>query len=96
MSPRRVDGRFFLLNAAVWLAMVVILVVVPDALETWVPLTIARVLGWAVACGVWVVVVEARWRQRLGPFARFFVQIVLWVAAATLATWISDQFRLRG
>jgi hypothetical protein len=88
------DGRFLLLNAAVWLAMVVILVVVPDTLEQWMPLTIARVLGWAVACGVWVVAVEGRWQQRLGPLARFLVQVVLWVAAATIAMWISDQFRV--
>jgi hypothetical protein len=83
------------MNALVWLAMVVILVVVPDYLERWIPLEFARVVGWAVACGVWVVVVEREWQARAGPFARFFLQLVLWVAAAVLAIWISEQFRVR-
>jgi hypothetical protein len=96
MSRAGLDRRFLLLNAVVWLTMVVILVLVPDTLEAWVPLTIARVLGWAVTCAVWVAVVEGGWRKRLGPFARFFVQVVLWVAAATVAMWISDQFRMGG
>ena len=85
-----------MINAAVWLAMVIILVVIPDTLEKWMPLTIARVLGWAVACGIWVVAVEGEWQRRLGPFSRFLVQVVLWVGAATTAMWISDQFRVTG
>ena len=47
--------------------MVVILVVVPDSLERWLSLEIARVVGWAVACAVWVVAVERHWQQRVGP-----------------------------
>ena len=94
MPRSSLDAKFLLLNLLVWLAMVVILVVVPDTLEAWMPLTIARVLGWAVACGAWVVLVEGGWRQRFGPFARFLVQVVLWVGAATMAMWISDQFRV--
>lgn len=91
------DGRwrFVLANVGVWIAMVVILVIVPDFLERWMPLEFARVIGWAVACAVWVVLVERQWQARIGPFLRFFAQLVLWVGAALLAIWISEQFRLR-
>jgi len=91
---KRTTQAFLLLNTVVWLVMVVILVLVPDTLERWMPLEIARVLGWAVACGVWVVVVEREWQMRVGPFLRFFLQFVLWVSAAILASWISEQFRV--
>jgi hypothetical protein len=73
--------------------MVCILVLLPDQLERWIPIQISRVLGWAVACGLWVVTVEQQWRARYGPFTRFAVQLVLWVAAATFAIWLDDQFR---
>ena len=36
-------------NLVVWLVMVAILVVVPDSLERWMSLEVARVVGWAVA-----------------------------------------------
>ena len=92
--PRGSHWRFVLTNIAVWLVMTAILVVVPDALEQRMPLQIARVLGWAVACSVWVVTVEAGWQRRVGVLPRFFVQLVLWVGAALVAMWISDQFRI--
>ena len=86
---------FIAMNVAVWLAMVAILVVVPDTLEAWLPIQFARVVGWAVACAVWVVAVERHWQARVGPLVRFAAQLVLWVAAAVLAIWISDQFKVR-
>ena len=94
MARSWVDARFIALNIVVWLAMIVILVIVPDSLERWMPLAFARVLGWAVACGVWVVTVEAQWQRRFSVVARFFVQVVLWVGAAVTAMFISDQFRV--
>ena len=51
----------------VWVLMTAILVVVPDPLERWLGLELARVLGWAVACGVWVVAVESQWKARVRP-----------------------------
>lgn len=81
-------------NAAVWLVMTVILVVVPDTLERWMALQFARAIGWAVACGIWVVVVESEWKARYGPVARIAFQFVLWLSAALLAIWISDAFRV--
>jgi hypothetical protein len=94
MRSRRFDARFLAINALVWVLMVVILVVVPDTLERWVGLAIARVIGWAVAGGFWVVSVERQWQARCGPFGRFVVQTVLWVGAALLAIFISDQARV--
>jgi len=82
---------FVLTNLVVWLVMVGMLVVVPYGLDRWMPLEVARVIGWAVACGVWVVAVEREWQQRFGPFVRFLLQLVLWVGAALVAIWISEQ-----
>jgi len=94
MATKPSFAGFAVRSLAVWLVMIVILVVVPDALEQWMAIEIARVLGWAVACSVWVVAVESAWKARYGPFARFGLQIILWVSAAMIAIWISDQFRV--
>ena len=94
MRPRRPLWPFVAKNVVVWLAMTAILVVVPDTLERWMSLEFARAIGWAVACGVWVVVVESEWKARCGPVARFGLQFVLWISAALVAIGISDAFRL--
>jgi hypothetical protein len=95
MAARLSWKLFLTANFVVWLAMVVILVVVPDYLERWIPLELARVIGWAVAGSVWVVAIERDWQARAGPLVRFVFQLVLWVSAAMLAIWISEQFRVR-
>ena len=94
MARRQSLSRFLLVNLLVWILMTVILVVVPDTLEHWVSLEIARVIGWAFGYGVWVFAVEQGWRERMGPFARFFLQLILWVSSALVAIWISDAARL--
>jgi hypothetical protein len=86
--------RFVLTNVLVWLLMVALLIVVPEVLLRWCPLTFARAIGWAVAYGTWTIVVEGEWRTRFGPFSRFLLQLVLWVAAALIASWVSDQIHL--
>lgn len=80
-------------SIVVWLVMVVVLVVVPDALEAWMPLDIARVCGWVLASGIWVAVLERDWRERFSPLPRFILQVAIWLSAALLAITISDQFR---
>jgi hypothetical protein len=77
MAAKSPFAGFAARSLAVWLAMIVILVVVPDALEQWMAIEIARVLGWAVACSVWVVAVESAWKARYGPFVRFGLQVIL-------------------
>ena len=87
--------RLGLRSVGVWLVMVVVLVVVPDTLERWMPLNIARVCGWVLASGIWVAVLERDWQARFSPILRFALQIVAWLGAALLAMWISDQFRVQ-
>jgi hypothetical protein len=76
------------------MTMTAILVVLPEQLERWLPYQVSRVIGWAVACGVWVVTVEQQWKTRYGPLVRFAVQFVLWVSAALFALWLDDQLRV--
>ena len=92
--PDQNRWSFAIQNTVVWVLMTAILVVVPDWLEHWMSLPVARVLGWAMACSVWVVTVEAGWQRRFRAFSRFFFQLILWVGAALVAMWISDQFRV--
>jgi len=88
--------RFVAASVAVWLLMVAILVLVPDSLEPWVGLEVARVVGWAVAGAVWMISVEPEWRARMGPVWRFLLQTALWVLAALVAIWISEQAHVPG
>lgn len=83
-------SAFVLANVAIWLVMTAILVLVPDVLERWVGLDVARVIAWTVACGVWVVTIESQWKARVGPIKRFVFQLLLWIAAALVALWIRD------
>ena len=96
MTGKTPFGWFVVRSLAVWLVMIVILVVVPDTLERWMAIEIARVVGWALACSVWVVAVESAWKARYGPFTRFGLQLVLWVSAAMIAIWISERANVSG
>lgn len=93
MKLRRSVPGFIFANVCMWVVMMAVMVVVPDTLERWMPLTIARALGWAVASGLWDVVLQQPWRRRVGPLALFAIKLPLWVSAATAALWISDLFR---
>ena len=84
---------FVAANLVVWLLMTVILVLVPDLLDTWMGLEAARVFGWAVAGSVWVVTLERHWQARIGAFWRFVLQLLLWISAALVAIWISEMTR---
>ena len=90
-GPCRGHVRFLLANLLVWLVMTIILVLVPDALDEWLGLEIARVIGWAVAGSVWVVTIERQWQARVGVFWRFILQLLLWISAALVAVWISEM-----
>ena len=86
-------ARFGVLCGVVWIVMIVVLIVVPDALEGWMSLPAARVCGWVIASGLWVAIVEREWRERFSPIPRFLVQILVWLSAALIAIYISDYFR---
>ena len=85
---------FVLANVLMWALMTAILTVMPDALARWLSLELGRVVAWAVASGLWVVVLQQPWRTRLGPFSLFFLQVTLWVSAALVAIWMSDTVRV--
>lgn len=87
-------AAFLLANVLMWALMTAILIVVPDALDRWLSLEFARVVGWAVASGLWVVVLQQPWRSRVGPFTLFALQVSLWISAALVAIWISDTLRM--
>lgn len=91
MKPVQIGWGFVVANVCVWAAMVAILVVLPDSIARWLPLEVSRVIGWAVACTVWVVTVEQQWKVRYGPLTRILAQFILWVTAALFALWLSDQ-----
>ena len=83
-----------LLNVVMWLVMTVILIVLPDQLDRWLDLGVARAIGWAVAGALWVVAIERQWQARMGALARFPLQVLLWASSALVAMWLSDLFRL--
>lgn len=83
-----------LLNIVMWVLMTLILLVLPDQLDRWLDLGVARAIGWAVAGALWVVAIERQWQARMGALARFPLQVLLWVSSALVAMWLSDQFRL--
>ena len=93
MKGRRSVSGFIFANVCMWAAMMAVMVVVADQLERWMPLTIARALGWAVASGLWDVALQQAWRRRVGPLALFAIKLPLWGRAATSALWVSDLFR---
>lgn len=97
-SPRSKVRRrglvtFAALNVAMWLVMTAILLVLPDQLDHWMDLAVARAIAWAVAGAVWVVAIERQWQARMGALARFPLQVLLWASSALVAMWLSDQFR---
>ena len=86
---------FIGLNIVMWLVMTAILIILPDQLDRWVDISIGRAIAWAVACAVWVLAIERQWRTRMGALARFPLQVLLWASSAIVATWLSDQFRIK-
>jgi hypothetical protein len=90
---RRPALSFAAANVLLWLLMTAILIIVPDALERWMSIEIARVIGWAVASGLWVVVLQPAWRSRVGPFTLFVLQVAIWVSAAIVAISLSEMAR---
>ena len=94
MTRDRRGAAFFGANVLMWALMTAILIVVPDALDRWLSLEFGRVVGWTVASGLWVVVLQQPWRSRVGPFTLFALQVLLWISAALVAIWISDTLRM--
>jgi hypothetical protein len=94
MTPRRSSLPFVAANAVMWVVMIAILIGVPELVDRWMPIEVARALGWAVASGVWVIALQQQWRSRVRPLTLFAVQLGLWVSAAVVAMWITAMFRM--
>lgn len=77
-----------------WLVMIAVLILVPDFLESWMSLPVARVCGWVLASGLWVAIVEREWRESFSPLPRLLLQMFVWLSAALIAIYISDYFRM--
>lgn len=92
--PKLSGGRLAMRCALVWLVMIVVLILVPDTLEAWMPLSAARVCGWVLASGIWVAIIERDWRERFSPVPRFVLQCAIWLSAALIAIFVSDYFRM--
>lgn len=74
--------------------MVFIVILVPDLLEDWIALPVARAIGWVVASSVWLAVIERDWREYFSPVPRFALQLVVWLSAVLVGVMISDYFRM--
>lgn len=74
--------------------MIAVLILVPDFLESWMSLPVARVCGWVLASGLWVAIVEREWRERFSPLPRLLLQMFVWLSAALIAIYVSDYFRM--
>lgn len=91
MTVKRLELVTLILLA--WAVMTCGLAVLPAMLghivgEPW-PLVIA----WALVSLAWVPV-EAVLRHRLGPLARFSINLPLWVAAALCGFWLRQTLGL--
>ena len=70
-----------------WALMTTGLAVLPAMLGNLVDEPWTIVIAWAVVSLAWVPV-EAVMRHRVGPLARFSINVPLWVAAALCGFWL--------
>jgi hypothetical protein len=76
-----------------WALMTTGLAVLPAMLGNLVDEPWPSVIAWAVVSLAWVPV-EAVLRHRLGPLARFAINLPLWVAAAICGFWLRHALGL--
>lgn len=76
-----------------WAVMTAGLAVLPAMLGNIVGEPWPIVIAWAVVSLAWVPV-EAVMRQRVGPLARFSINLPLWVAAALCGFWLRHTLGL--
>lgn len=82
-----------LLIAVAWALMTVGLAVLPGMLGNLVGDPWPLVIAWGIVSLVWVPV-EAVMRGRIGPLARFSINLPLWVAAALCGFWLRSTLGL--
>ncbi len=76
-----------------WALMTTGLAVLPAMLVNLVDEPWPVVIAWAVVSLAWVPV-EAVMRHRIGPLARFSINLPLWIAAALCGFWLRHTLGL--
>lgn len=76
-----------------WALMTMGLAVLPAMFGNLVDEPWSIVLAWAVVSLAWVPV-EAVLRHRVGPLARFSINLPLWIAAALCGFWLRHTLGL--
>ena len=87
LRPRPARLEIYSLILAAWAVMAAGLAVLPALLGNLFDEPWPVVIAWAVVSLVWVPV-EVVLRTRIGPFARFALNLPLWVAAAFCGFWL--------
>jgi hypothetical protein len=82
-----------LLVVIAWSLMTLGLTVLPGMLGNLVDEPWPIVIAWAIVSLTWVPV-EAVMRTRVGPLARFSINVPLWVAAALCGFWLREALGL--
>ena len=92
-SPRPVSLELISLILAAWAVMAAGLAVLPAILGNLMDEPWPVVIAWAIASLAWVPV-EVILRTRIGPLARFAINLPLWVAAAFCGFWLRHTLGL--
>lgn len=92
-TPRRSSIEVVSLVAAAWAVMTAGLAVLPGILGNLLDEPWPIVISWAIVSTVWLPV-EMVLRHRIGPLARFAVNLPLWVAAGLCAFWLRQTLGL--
>ena len=82
-----------LLIAIAWALMTVGLAVLPGMLGNLVGEPWPNVIAWFIVSFAWVPV-EAVMRSRVGPLARFLINVPLWIAAGLCGFWLRQTLGL--
>ena len=91
--PQRPTLELVTLVAMAWALMTAGLAILPALAGQIVDEPWPVVIAWGLVSLVWVPV-EAVLRTRLGPFARFFLTLPLWLGAAFCGLWIRHALGL--
>ncbi|MDQ3170058.1 MAG: hypothetical protein M3Q55_07980 [Acidobacteriota bacterium] len=91
--PRPATLELISLILAAWAVMAAGLAVLPAILGNLLDEPWPVVLAWAIVSLAWLPV-EVILRARTGPFARFAINLPLWVAAAFCGFWLRHTLGL--
>lgn len=91
--PQRPTVELLTLIAMAWALMTAGLAILPPLAGNLVDEPWTVVIAWGIVSLVWVPV-EAVLRTRIGPLARFFLTLPLWLSAALCGFWVRQTLGL--